>query len=166
MLLENHCLKDDKEKEEPLRASDSSARASSPPSLGGSMSLEAAAAVPLFLFFFFFFFLVRKWYRQRGRRREHGDRGGRFSCRFGDFCEKQSDRLPRRCFLAAFLCCRRTGRTVLCRIEDHDGRGPRRDRGQLQDPAVYQDHSLPGFHDAGEILRPCLGGMDAGKRPS
>lgn len=51
MLLENHCLKDDKEKEEPLRASDSSARASSPPSLGGSMSLEAAAAVPLFLFF-------------------------------------------------------------------------------------------------------------------
>ena len=51
MLLRNLCLTDETEKEEPLRASDRSSRASPPPSLRGSMSLEAAAVVPLFLFF-------------------------------------------------------------------------------------------------------------------
>ena len=51
MLLPHRCKAADVNNKKPLRASESAARASFPPSLCGSMTLEAAAAVPLFLFF-------------------------------------------------------------------------------------------------------------------
>ena len=184
MPLEENCLKDDTHTKEPLRASDRPARASLPPSLRAGMSLEAAIAVPLFLFFvmnlLFVFDSIRLQSGLQAALQQAGEQicEAAYYTRYGNGDGAAADIAEQSgaasfvfsetfiCFLAAFLCCRRTGRTVLCRIEDHDGRGPRRDRGQLQDQTLYPGRGHSGFPDAVTVLRACLGGMDAGERPA
>ena len=104
----------------------------------------------------------------RGRQRRRIGRSKQRNCyvaaRLRDLCEKQSDFLPGRILLEAFLCGWRKGRPVFCPVEDHDRGRPGRDHRKLQDQALCAHCGVSGFRDAGEILRSRLGGMDTRER--